>query len=294
MQKTVKNGKYWTILNTLNWTTDYFKKKKISTPRLDAEVLLAHALKTDRVSLYTNFEKLLRPEELKIFKELIIRRTKREPAAYIIGKKEFWSMEFEVNKFTLIPRPETEILIETAIKILKNNAHNKVLELGTGSGVIAVTLAKEIEDIIVFAVEFSYKTIKIARKNAILNDVEKKIKFIISDFFSCIKENGNKFDLIISNPPYIAIGEWESLPPEVTKYEPRDALLGGEDGLKNFRTILAKAKNYLDHRGWLILEIGESQKEAIKDILETEKSYKFSEIVKDYSGKDRVIVARRI
>jgi release factor glutamine methyltransferase len=290
----VKQDKSWTILSTLNWTTDYFKKNKISTPRLDAEILLAHALKTDRVSLYTNFEKPLHSKELKAFKSLIIRRAKREPVAYIIGKKEFWSMEFEVNKFTLIPRPETEILVASAIEILKKNVNAKVLELGTGSGVIAITLAKEIEDILIFAVEISYKAIKTARRNAILNGVEKKINLIVSDFFSCIKRHGRKFDLIISNPPYIKTREWKPLSLEIKKFEPKNALLGGEDGLKNFRIIAKNAKDYLNYGGWLLLEIGETQGEMIIDMLNKEKSYKFSEIVKDYSGKDRGIVTQKI
>ena len=291
------NDNVWTILRLLNWTTQYFYKNRIESPRLNAEVLLAHSLKTDRLNLYLNYDKPLNKEELKQYKKLIQRRGKREPLQYIIGCQEFRSLKFKVTKGVFIPRPETEILVEEALKaFLYNKSSEKtinVLDLGTGSGAIAISLAKELQRGKIIATDISDTAIHIARENAKAHGVEKNITFLNGAFFVPVKEKIGFFHLIISNPPYINAEDFADLQPEVRDFEPKIALNGREEGLKFYRQILPQAGKHLLKEGWLMLEVGKGQAEKVAKLIESTGQFALISIAKDLSGIERVVKARK-
>ena len=279
----------WTIKKVLDWTTEHFKKHRIDDPHLEAEILLAHALKTERIKLYIDFEKEPDRAALESFKSYIARRIKREPSAYITGHKYFMSLDLKITPDVLIPRPETELLIENAIELSKIiNGKMSALDIGTGSGAIAVSLAKFIDNIEICATDSSKKALDVALENARKHKVEGKIKFIETDLFPT---NGQKFDIIISNPPYIRSSDINGLQPEVRDFEPSAALDGGADGLEYYRRIIGTAGNYLKEDGSLILEIGADQSTAVTGIINEKLKPKNVLVKKDISGLDRVVIA---
>ena len=234
--------KSWTIKELLLVTADYLKKKDIDSPRLTSEILLAHQLDIDRVTLYLNFDQPLTEKELSGYRTLIKRRIKHEPLQYITGTQEFWSLDFVVNSQVLIPRPETELLVELAIERLKalpdlGNHLPNIVDLGTGCGAIAISLAKEIGKTKIWATDISLAAIDIARINAEKHGVSEKIEYTQGDLWQPLEGKGATFDLIVSNPPYVSSEEYEDLPPEVRSYEPRLALDGGEGGFYFIREI---------------------------------------------------------
>jgi len=277
----------WTVLRLLRWTTDYFKTKGLEQPRSDAEVLLAHTLGMERVQLYLNYDKPLAQEELARFRGSVRRRAAHEPTQYITGKQEFWSLDFEVTPAVLIPRPETEVLVEKALE----EAGNKpalVLDLGTGSGAIAISLAHERRGINVVAVDKSWSAIEIARKNAIRNGVAERISFVVMDLFEAFQPR-HLFDLIVSNPPYVSDAEFLDLAPEIANYEPEAALRGGgKHGLILIRKILKVFDDYLKPGGSLLIEMGLGQAEVLEEDASVDLvgRFKFS---RDYSGIKRVL-----
>lgn len=284
----------WTILKLLKWTEERFKKEGISSPRLEAEVLLAETLGLDRVGLYVNFDRPLEPAELSRYKEIVKRRLQREPLAYITGKKEFWSLTFKVTPDVLIPRPETETLIEEALKIAstleKDRDPLKILEIGTGSGAIIIVLARELPSAHLVATDISEKALAIARENAFHHGVAERIQFIKGDLFPA---NGQTYDLILTNPPYIPRRHVATLPPEVRIFEPPLAWDGGEDGLDFYRRILSQVDGYLKAQGWFLAEIGAGQEEEIKKIVKEIPSLDSPLFVPDLSGIKRVIKMRK-
>ncbi len=277
----------WTTLKLIQWTSAYFEKAGIPNPRLDAELLLAHVLRCKRIDLYTRHEALLREKHLADFKELIRRRTQREPLQYIIGETEFYGLRLKVTPAVLIPRPETELLVEEALKTSppspllskERGERGEVLEIGTGSGCIAIALAKHLPEAKVVATDISKEALEIAAENAKRHEVS--IEWIAADIapWKRFTAEGRSFDLIVSNPPYIATGEFPNLQPEVRDFEPRKALDGGPEGLKFIRQILAEAPPFLKPGGWLLMEIGEDQTGSLKGI----------EVKKDLSGCDRIL-----
>ena len=281
----------WTVSAVLQWTTEYFKKHHLHTPRLDAEVLLAHLLKTDRVGVYTRYDRPLAPEERQAFKEMIKRRSKREPVAYITGHREFFSLDFRVGPGVLIPRPDTEVLVGKALEIRQNFGDKKIsiLDLGTGSGNIAICLAHKLPEDKITACDISGDSIRIAKENAIGLGAN-SIGFFEGNLFEPVK--GRRFDMIVSNPPYIAKGEFKTLEADVKDFEPRSALDGGNDGLHFYRRILGECRQFLKDGGYLLLEIGAFQAAAVKDILAVSGSIRYCHTQKDYAGHDRVIVAQ--
>ncbi len=285
----------WTILKIIRWTEERFKKEGISCARLEAEVLLAETLGIDRVGLYINFDQPLAPAELNRFKEMVRRRLKREPLAYIIGKKEFWSMSFKVTPDVFIPRPETEILVEEAIKILakegKKNGPLKILDIGTGSGAVAIALAKELPGAYLEATEISAKALAVARENARTHGVAERINFRQADLFL---SQGGPYDLIVTNPPYIPRRDLSVLPPEVRYFEPPLAWDGGEDGLDFFRRLLPLVSKYLRTRGWFLAEIGAGQDEEIKKIASGIHDLSPGIWERDLAGINRVFKVRRV
>ncbi len=280
----------WTVLKVLQWTTQYFSEKGFEQPRADAEVLLAHVLGVERIRLYLNYDKPLAAEELALFRGLVRRRAAFEPTQYITGKQEFRSLDFEVTPAVLIPRPETEVLVEKALEIAGNEA-SLVLDLGTGSGAIAVALAYERTGVRVVAADKSWSAIEVARRNAARHGVADRIFFVVTDLFGAVASMP-LFDLIVSNPPYVSDTELLDLAPEIANYEPRLALRGGGRlGLALIRKILEEFHAHLKPKGSLLMEIGLGQAE----ILEAEFSEELagrSRFVCDYSGVKRVLHVR--
>ena len=251
---------------------------------IESELLFTHVLGCDRVSLYLNKDNFLTSNQAMLISSSLERRIKGEPLQYILGKTEFMGLEFRVNSQVLIPRPETEILVEAAIKYAKGK---KILDLGTGSGCIAVSVAKKSSAVDVTAVDISKDALDIAEDNAKLNGV--KVRFLEADFF---KGLFTKYDLIISNPPYIPFDEIKSLQPEL-KYEPFVALDGGRDGLESYKKIIKEAPDYLEDNGILMMEMGFNQRKYIEVIFSGVKCFDIIEIIKDYNNIDRVIVAKK-
>ncbi|MBW1650719.1 MAG: peptide chain release factor N(5)-glutamine methyltransferase [Deltaproteobacteria bacterium] len=287
--------KIWTILEIINWTTSYFKSLEIETSRMDAEILLAYVLNIKRIDLYLNYDKPLLANELNSFKTLIIRRKEKEPIAYIIGAKEFWSMEFTVTKDVLIPRPDTEILVEAAvaaIKKIKDKGKLKILELGVGSGAVISTIAFSAPDNIFFGTDICKKALNIAKQNGKKHNL--KINFFLSDWFSAFKEKKVKFDIIISNPPYIPTEDIQGLAPEIKLYEPVSALDGGGNGLDSVNKIISDARFYLNKNGLLLLEIGFDQKKRVFDMVNSKEEYENPVCLKDYGGNNRVVIVKKI
>jgi release factor glutamine methyltransferase len=286
----------WNIVKLLKWTTSYFKSHGIDSPRATAEILLAHILKLKRIDLYLQYDQPLCSDELKRFKALIKRRVNREPVAYILGVKEFWSMDFIVTRNVLIPRPETECLVEAAISVLhqdaKQNAKDKprrVLELGTGSGAIILALASQHTEHLYFASDRSLQAVALAQENAGRHGLDKAVDFFCGDWLAPLSNDRHRFDMIISNPPYIRTGAIGRLQPEIYKFEPIAALDGDQDGLLCLRLIIDSAYRYLNPGGSLILEIGHDQKTEVKKTIDRCGNYEQVVFKKDYSGWDRVV-----
>ena len=284
----------WTIIKLLSWTESYFQSHSIDSPRLTGELLLAYSLDITRLDLYLQHDRPLNKNELSHFKALIKKRTENQPLAYITGEKGFYESDFRVTKDVLIPRPDTETIVEQALKILKVNKKNRpwnILELGTGSGAIIISLAKEKPHNYYFASDFSIAALEIAKKNAekIINN---KIIFFCTDWFSSIKES-MQFDLIISNPPYIPSSDIAKLEPEIREFEPMLALDGGKDGLNSIRFILKKAHCCLTPGGVILLEIGFDQKDRLINIVNKYSQYPSIKFIKDLAGHNRVALIKK-
>ncbi len=282
----------WTILKALSWTESHFKSKSIDSPRLTAELLLAHCLKIRRLDLYLHYDRPLNADELTGFKKTILRRLDTEPVAYITGTRGFWESEFMVTPEVLIPRPDTETLVEAALEILafkKAGRKNlRVIDLGTGSGAIIVSLAKAFPLNRYFATDKSGQALKVAKQNVLRNLEGTDVLFWAGSWFEPVKCRQG-FDLIVSNPPYIPTGDIPLLQPEINRYEPWLALDGGSDGLDCIREIIGAAPGYLAPNGSLLIEIGAGQKEAVADIAEQARAYGPAEFHFDYAGHPRVV-----
>jgi len=288
---------FWSIGELLKASSDYLKRKKIDSPRLTAEVLLSHQLASDRVSLYLHFDSPINQGDLNGYRTLISRRATGEPLHYITGVREFWSMEFLVDPRVLIPRPETELLVECALKTARDIDRQEeilILELGTGSGAVAVSIAKEIPDCRIWATDISTDALGVAKENAVRHGVENRIVLISGDLFGALVGRSSPlFDIILSNPPYVAEEEWDSLPREVKEHEPRPALDGGEKGMKFLAPIVRGAHEFLRPGGRLFLEMSPHQTEEIVSLLESSGIYDDIGRIMDYSGRYRLVTARK-
>ncbi|MBE0598629.1 MAG: peptide chain release factor N(5)-glutamine methyltransferase [Desulfuromonadales bacterium] len=278
----------WTVLKVLQWTEGYFREREIAEPRLDAQVLLADQLGLDRVGLYVNFERPLSPQELAEFRQRVGRRVRHEPVQYILGRSEFWSLTLRVTPAVLIPRADTEVLVEEALA--RAPAAANLLDVGTGSGAIAIALAHELPAATVLAVDLSLEALAVAATNAQLNQVADRIVFQRGDLTEL---PAGPFDLIVSNPPYIPVGEIAALMPEVRDFEPHLALDGGADGLASVRHLARQAPSRLRPGGWLLVEIGVGQAEAAKELfLHAALAEVFAR--DDYAGIPRVVGGRKL
>ena len=288
-----------TIRNILKWAIRTLKESDIESPEIDADILLAHTLSCDRVKLYTNPDDVIDDADLHKYKELIYKRVSRVPLQYITGRVEFMSLDFLVDERVLIPRPETEILVETVLKkanvIEFSNKSIIITEIGTGSGNIAVSLAKTLSNAEIYTNDTSQEALLVAETNVQRHNVTDNVHLLHGDFFGSFNNSVEKehVDFIVSNPPYVSESEWNELGPEVKKHEPRQALVGGEDGLQYYRRIISGAADWLRPGGYLILEIGETQASAIIKLMQNEEHYGNIEIIKDLQGKERVISTRR-
>jgi release factor glutamine methyltransferase len=264
----------------------------IETARLDAELLVGHVLGISREQLLAAGDCLLSAAQIRQYRELLGRRVKREPIAYITGRHEFWSLEFHVSPDVLIPRPETERLVEIALALAREVPSLQVLDIGTGSGAIAVSLAKELPSSAIWATDISFAALEIARSNAAGNGVTERVRFLHGDLFGPISEIPGRFNLMVSNPPYIRTAEIDALEPEVSRWEPRCALDGGADGLDFYRRIAQEARYYLTPNGRIAVEIDADIGKEVAKLFTAAGCYTGVAISQDYAGRDRVVVAK--
>lgn len=274
------------IEQKLKQTIQKLKENNIEQPNLKTKIIIANVLKMKKEQLLINNKQELKEQEIQEIDKKIEQLVNGKPLQYITEKQEFMGLEFYVNENVLIPQPDTEILVEKTIEVVNKTKKNKILDMCTGSGCIAISLAENIKNAQIKAVDISNKALDIANKNAINNSVENKIKFFYSDMFSNIEE---KFDIIVSNPPYIETKTIKTLSQEVQN-EPKLALDGGEDGLDFYKIIANEAYKHLEDNGILIVEIGYNQKEKVIKLFEKTKKYKNIECKKDYSNNDRIII----
>ena len=296
----------WTIQKLLNWMTEYYTEKGIDAPRLSAELLLSHVLTMERIELYTQFDKLVDKDQLDILHDLVERAGRHEPVAYLVGKTEFYSLQLEVCPDCMIPRPETELLVERAIEFLRTRTGPQfVCDLCTGCGCIAVAIAKNYPDAKIVATDICDAALNIAAKNIEKYKLKDRITLLCGDLFEPIVPQldvekpvrhslgDGGFDLIVCNPPYVSASEFEKLDKSVKDYEPRLALLAGVDGLDVYRRIIDKADQFLKSDAALMLEIGFTQGPAIKKLLEQTGTFAEIKIERDFNDNDRVVTALR-
>lgn len=285
-------GDVWTVRRILDWTIPHLKSFGSESPRLDAEILLAHARACPRIQLYTNYDQPLTDTQRATMRNLVKRRAAAEPVAYLVGHREFFGLDFRVTKDILIPRPDTETLVVDAIEALKPLAVPRVLDVGTGSGCIAISLAVNCPNAEVTAIDLSEPALRIAKENAEKHKVSGQIRWIHGDLFQSL-QTGEQFDLIASNPPYIASAEIETLSADVRLYEPRSALDGGQDGLDVIRRLIAEAPPHLVLKGKLLIEISDEQADAVTQLLASNGSYDDIAVLKDLAKQPRVVRAVR-
>lgn len=319
----------WTTLKLIEWTTEYFTKHGIPNPRLDTELLLSHVLKKKRIELYLDFEKAVSENNLAAFKELIRRRSKREPLQYIIGEQDFCGVPIKVTPAVLIPRPETELLVEKVLPLVtchsplvkksdsidmqrapSNENRATILDLCTGSACIIAALANELPDARFVGTDISAAALDVARQN--IERWKDRVELLCGNLFEPLSPppfpsplppkdrrtgegkgmGGVGFNIITSNPPYVPESELATLQPEVRDFEPKEALIAGEDGLAIIRKIINAAHGFLKPDGYLVLEIGDGQADAVRKLITNAGHYSEPELVKDYGGIERIVTAQ--
>jgi release factor glutamine methyltransferase len=295
----------WTIQKLLNWVTQYLMGKGIDSPRLSAELLLSDILGLKRIELYTQHDKPVAQKELDKLHNLVKRAGQHEPIAYLIGKTEFYSMELDVSPDCLIPRPETELLVQRAIEFLRDQRHKSgvlspesgvyICDLCTGCGCIAVAIARNFPNARIIATDISSSALEIAANNIKKHNLQDRITLLSGDLFEPVipQLDTGKFDLIVSNPPYVSAVEYEKLDKNVKEYEPRLALFAGVDGLDIYRRIIEKVDDFLKNDSALIMEIGYSQGPAIREMLDKSGIFSDIKIEKDFSNNDRIVTAKK-
>ena len=288
------SGVLTTAADLLSQAVAELAEHGVLNPRLDAEVLLAQALQASRPALYLRLHEPLAAGYVNTFRELLRRRAQREPLQYLTGVREFWSLEFKVDPRVLIPRPETEVVVETALRLLSHSAlrtpQSAILDVGTGSGCIAIALAKELSQAEVWATDISPDALAVARENARHHGVAERIRFLQGDLFLPVAEKKDGFDLIIANPPYVVRSALAALQPEVRDWEPPVALDGGLDGLDFYRRLLHEGPTYVRAGGWLVMEIGHGQGEAVLRHAQERRDLSACCCSADYAGRERVII----
>jgi release factor glutamine methyltransferase len=287
----VSTEQTWTIGRLLDWTADFLAKKGSEYPRLDTEVLLAHTLDCRRIELYTRYDEPASDEARVRFRALVRQRVEGCPVAYLVGRKEFFALEFEVSPAVLIPRPESEFVVMECLRLAKDVPRPRVLDLGTGSGNIAIAVAQQHAGVQATAIDLSPDALTLAARNAARHGVAERVRFLAGDLYAPLPAN-ERFDFVLSNPPYIAREQLDQLPVGVRHYEPRLALDGGPGGYVVFERLLAQAGEYLEPGGSLIVEIGAPQEGPARQRIEANGSFELAETIHDYSGHPRVLSAR--
>lgn len=292
------NAGNWTIRKVLEWTTSHLKKHGSNTPRLDAEVLLAHARQCQRIQLYTHYDEELTEEVRAVMRDLVQRRAQHEPVAYLVGEREFFSLPFFVNADVLIPRPDSETLIVEAISCLKSTPVEgeavveprpwRIADLCTGSGCLAITLARQFPAARLVATDLSEKALEVASKNVERHALKERVELRQGSLFEPLP-NQPPYDLIVSNPPYIPRAEIETLDEDVRRHEPRLALDGGTDGMDVLRPLIAHGADYLLPGGWMLLEFTPEQAPALFEFAQAQPDWSLVQVVKDLSQRPRVL-----
>lgn len=285
----------WTIGRLLSWTTDYLAQHGADSPRLDAEVLLAEARGCQRIELYTAFDEVASDATRTAFRELVRRRAEGTPVAYLVGRKEFFSLPFRVTPDVLIPRPETEFVLITLLDQIKRSGAGgtfRIADVGTGSGILAVCAAKQIRHASVTAIDISLAALEVARKNAGDHGVADQIEFVHGDLFKALTPDV-QFDYVVSNPPYVSEAELAALTVDVRVYEPREALVAGPHGTDVIERLVPQSADRLQSGGWLIFEISPMIEQSVSEIVLAEPRLELGPVVKDLAGLARVIQARR-
>lgn len=286
----------WTIKKLLEWVSGYLENKGVDSPRLSAELLLCDVLRLERIQLYTLYDRVVEPPQLVALRALVKRAGEHEPVAYLVGRCEFYSLPLTITADCLIPRPETEHLVEMAILFLRNRTGQQhVLDLCTGSGCIAAAIAKNVENVQIAATDISDAALKVAAENIEKLMLTEKVQLLCGDLFDPIMEglDDGKFDLIVSNPPYVSESEYEALDKNVKEYEPTHALLAGVDGLDVYKRIAEKIDDFLKPDGALMMEIGYAQGKAVRELLENAGCFKTITIEKDFANNDRIAIAKK-
>jgi len=293
-----ENAGTWTVRRLLEWTTPFFQRKGVDSPRLAAELLLGHVLTIPRIKLYTDYERQLDAGQLQAYRELVRRAAEEEPVAYLTGHAHFFNLEFEVTRDVLIPRPDTETLVENVIQLVRRQAgfeSPRVLDLCTGSGCIAAAIAHNVKDAVVIATDISPAAVSLARKNLDRLGLSQRVTVEAGDLFAPLDRMVDRqpFQLLVANPPYIPTGQIPQLDRSVREYEPLSALDGGLDGLAIHRRILAESPSRLLPGAHVFLEIAFDQADLARRITAEHPEFSDIRILKDQAGHDRVLTMRR-
>ncbi|MHC4213900.1 MAG: peptide chain release factor N(5)-glutamine methyltransferase [Planctomycetota bacterium] len=286
----------WTIQRLLNWITEHFAEHNVDSPRLSAELLLSHVLGVKRIDLYTQFDKIVSENHLDKLHELVKRCGEHEPLAYLIGRTEFYSLDIKVNPDCMIPRPETELLVERAIEFIrKREGKQFVCDLCTGSGCIAVAIAKNCSNANIVATDICDSALSVAAENVANHDADERVTLLCGDLFAPIIEglDNTEFDLVVCNPPYVSSAEYEVLDKNVKDYEPKRALWAGVDGLDIYRRIAERVDEFLKPDAALMLEIGYAQGRAVRELLGQTGIFAEIKIEKDNQNNDRIVIAKK-
>jgi release factor glutamine methyltransferase len=288
-------GEQWTIKRLLDWTDNYFSKSTSGKSRLEAETLLSEAIGCTRIELYTRFDEVPQPEILSRFRSWVKRRAAGEPVAYLVGYSEFYSLRFNVDSNVLIPRPETEHVVVAALEHAKTISERpiRILDIGTGSGCIAIALAKHLEDVQIAATDLSNEALQVAARNAEIHQVTKIIRFLSGDLYDSLPHGSRPVHLIVSNPPYVGRKEIDTVDSSVRDYEPDMALFAGDHGLDLLDRLISGAPSRLLPGGCLIFESSPIIMDTCRKMIESTEGLELVEMVKDFSGHDRVLVATK-
>ncbi len=287
----------WTVGRLLTWTTDYLKRQGAEAPRLDAEVLLATACGCQRIELYTSFNDPVAEPVRAVFRDLVKRRSAGEPVAYLVGFREFYSLSFEVTSEVLIPRPETEDLVMLVVDLCRQQKDApppiRIVDVGTGSGAIAVSVARHVPTSRVTAIDISPAALEVAGRNAVRHQVADRIELLCGDLLAPLP-NEARFDLIVSNPPYVSRSEWETLRPDIRQHEPRVALVGGQTGVEIIERLIPQAAEHLVDGGWLLVEISPMIEDAVHQAFQNLVCFESISVLNDAARLPRIVQARRI
>ncbi|MFZ2324084.1 MAG: peptide chain release factor N(5)-glutamine methyltransferase [Ignavibacteriaceae bacterium] len=276
-----------TVLELIKLSTEYLEKKEVESPRANAEILLADILNCKRIDLYLTFDKPLAENELQLYRESIRKRAARIPLQYIIGNVDFYGLKFNVNNSVLIPRPETELLVEKIITDFKDINDLKILDIGSGSGNISLSLGKNLNSSTIIGIDVSEKSIEVANQNKVISDVQ-NVEFKLFDVMKDDPSILGKFNVVVSNPPYISEVDYHSLKPELKVYEPKIALTDNYDGLSFYKKIIFLSKMLLYNPGYLYFELGKDQHKDVNQLMIDEK-FSNIKVIKDYAGIERII-----